>query len=93
MKEYTYDDYLEDMFGNSELKKHKTADRIKWALTLIAFVLVAVTLVGIILGWFAPKTDTPLEEQPTEQTPPPEQKTDKEQAVVLSYSCLLRGSL
>ncbi len=41
---------------NNELQEHKTSDKIKWILTLIAFILVGIILVGIILGWFE-KTD------------------------------------
>lgn len=38
-----------------ELQKHKTSDRVKWILTLLAFILVGVILTGIILGWFEKK--------------------------------------
>lgn len=34
------------------IDRHKKADRVKWWLTLIAFVVVGVMLTGIILGWF-----------------------------------------
>lgn len=34
------------------LQRHVTADKVKWALTFIAFVLVGVMLAGIICGWF-----------------------------------------
>lgn len=40
---------------NNELQEHKTSDRIKWILTLIAFIAVGVMLVGIIFGWFEKK--------------------------------------
>lgn len=44
-------------------------DKIKWILTLIAFILVALTLAGIICGWFTPKTDeTAPEEEKTESS-------------------------
>lgn len=37
---------------NNELQQHKKSDTVKWILTLIAFILVGVMLIGIILGWF-----------------------------------------
>lgn len=37
---------------NNELQKHKSGDKIKWILTLLAFILVGVMLAGIICGWF-----------------------------------------
>ncbi len=40
---------------NNELQQHKTADTVKWILTLVAFILVGVMLIGIILGWFEKK--------------------------------------
>lgn len=40
---------------NNELQEHKTSDKIKWILTLIAFIAVGVMLMGIILGWFEKK--------------------------------------
>ncbi len=46
---------------NNELQQHKKSDTVKWILTLIAFILVGVMLLGIILGWFEKKnnpTDT-----------------------------------
>lgn len=43
---------------NNELQEHKTLDKIKWILTLIAFIAVGVMLMGIILGWFD-KPDKP----------------------------------
>lgn len=45
-----------------ELQQHKTSDKVKWILTLIAFILVGVMLIGIILGWFA-KKEVPQEPQ------------------------------
>lgn len=35
-----------------ELQQHKKSDTVKWILTLIAFILVGVMLIGIICGWF-----------------------------------------
>lgn len=46
---------------NNELQEHKTSDKIKWILTLIAFIAVGVMLMGIILGWFD-KPDKPEEQ-------------------------------
>ena len=43
------------------LKKHVAADKVKWALTFIAFVLVGVMLAGILCGWFE-KDENPSEE-------------------------------
>lgn len=40
---------------NNELQQHKTADTVKWILTLVAFILVGIMLIGIILGWFEKK--------------------------------------
>ena len=49
---------------NNELNKHKSSDKIKWVLTLIAFLLVGATLAGILLGFLAPKVRT---EEPIKQ--------------------------
>lgn len=38
-----------------ELQQHKSADTVRWILTLLAFILVGVMLIGIILGWFEKK--------------------------------------
>lgn len=46
---------------NDELQEHKTSDKIKWILTLIAFIAVGIMLMGIILGWFE-KKDKPEEQ-------------------------------
>lgn len=51
---------------NNELQKHKTSDTVKWVLTLIAFILVAVVLTGIILGWFDKKDDKPVDKAESE---------------------------
>lgn len=42
---------------DNELQKHKTSDTVKWILTLFAFILVAVMLTGIVLGWFDKKDE------------------------------------
>lgn len=68
MKNYTYDDYLEEMFGEPELQRHKAGDRVKWVLTLIAFILIGVMLVGIIFGWFDKLLEKPAEEEQQEPT-------------------------
>ncbi len=53
----------------NELRNHKKSDSFKWFLTLMAFIIVGVTLAGIILGWFVPKTDNTEDNTPTtEQT-------------------------
>ncbi|MBO5067621.1 MAG: hypothetical protein II988_04215 [Clostridia bacterium] len=49
---------------NNELNKHKSSDKIKWVLTLIAFFLVGATLAGILLGYLTPKVRT---EEPVKQ--------------------------
>lgn len=49
---------------NNELKEHKTSDKIKWWLTLIAFILVGATLAGMLLGYLTPRTRT---EEPIKQ--------------------------
>ncbi len=48
---------------NNELQQHKKSDTVKWILTLIAFLLVGVLLLGIILGWFEKK-------EPAKETQP-----------------------
>lgn len=50
---------------NNELERHKTNDKIKWILTLLAFILVGVMLAGIICGWFDKKEQTPKEPEQT----------------------------
>lgn len=47
---------------DNELEQHKSNDKIKWILTLLAFILVGVMLAGIICGWFDKTEDTPIEE-------------------------------
>ena len=48
----------------NELKKHKTSDKIKWWLTLVAFVLIVATIAGMLLGYIKPITKT---EEPVNQ--------------------------
>ena len=48
----------------SDLYQHVKSDKVKWVLTLVAFIIVAVMLAGIICGWFEKKEET--EEQPAE---------------------------
>ena len=48
----------------SDLYQHVKSDKVKWVLTLFAFIIVAVMLAGIICGWFERKEET--EEQPAE---------------------------
>ncbi len=40
---------------NNELQEHKKSDTVKWILTLVAFLLVGILLLGAILGWFEKK--------------------------------------
>ena len=37
--------------NNNDFQKHKTGDKVKWVLTLIAFILVGITFAGMILGY------------------------------------------
>lgn len=48
----------------SDLYQHVKSDKVKWVLTLVAFIIVAVMLAGIICGWFERKEET--EETPAE---------------------------
>lgn len=48
------------MNNNHEPERHKSADSVKWLLTLAAFAVVGVMLAGIILGWFEKKEDEPV---------------------------------
>ncbi len=50
---------------NNELQKHKTSDTVKWVLTLLAFILVGVMLIGIICGWFDKKEQIPSDAEQT----------------------------
>lgn len=50
---------------NNELNKHKTSDKVKWWLTLIAFLLMGVTIGGLLLGYIKP-LEQPIKE-PVEQ--------------------------
>ena len=50
-----------------ELRQHKSSDKVKWFLTLIAFILMGLTLAGLITGYIVPQE--PKEILPsTEQT-------------------------
>ena len=48
----------------NELNKHKSSDKIKWWLTLIAFLLVGATIAGMLLGYLKPRT---INKEPSEQ--------------------------
>ena len=50
---------------NNELNKHKTSDKVKWWFTLIAFLLMGITIGGLLLGYIKP-VEKPVEE-PTQQ--------------------------
>ncbi len=52
---------------NNELQDHKKSDTVKWILTLVAFILVGIMIIGIICGWFdGAKKES--DKQQTEQT-------------------------
>ena len=58
---------------NNELQKHKSSDSFKWFLTLISFIIVALTLCGIIFEWFPVNNNSTEENIPTtEQSAPVE---------------------
>lgn len=48
----------------NELNQHKNSDRVKWWLTLIAFLLVGATIAGMLLGYLTPRT---VEKDPINQ--------------------------
>ena len=50
---------------NNELNKHKSSDKVKWWFTLIAFLLMGVTIGGLLLGYIKP-IEQPIKE-PVEQ--------------------------
>lgn len=50
----------------NELNQHKNSDKIKWILTLTAFILMGATLCGVVFGWITPNTNNTKEN--TEQT-------------------------
>lgn len=52
---------------NQELQQHKKSDTVKWILTLIAFILIGILLVGIICGWFDRKEAESVEEEESSQ--------------------------
>lgn len=54
---------------NDELQYHKRSDSIKWILTLIAFILIGIVLIGIICGWFDRKPKEAEEQVPEGSTP------------------------
>ena len=55
---------------DNELRNHKKSDTAKWWLTLIAFILMGATILGLIGGYIVPKepvnNDVPQTEQSTE---------------------------
>lgn len=53
-----------------ELRRHKNSDTFKWILTFIAFIVIAATIAGMLLGYITPKE--PVQQEPTQQ----EQETD-----------------
>lgn len=51
---------------NNELEQHKNGDKIKWILTLIAFILIGVMFVGVIFGMTAIKAKNDKKDEDTE---------------------------
>lgn len=49
----------------NELRNHKKSDSFKWWLTLITFILMGVTLLGLVTGFIVPKQLTNNEDKPT----------------------------
>lgn len=56
------------MYEYEDLNYHKKSDSIKWILTLVAFILVGIMLLGIILGWFDKKEPAKETQTSTAQT-------------------------
>ena len=56
----------------NELNKHKNSDKLKWWLTLIAFLLMGVTIGGMLLGYIKPM------EQPVKEPVQQEQEASAE---------------
>ena len=77
---------------SNELQKHKTGDKIKWILTLIAFILVGVMLTGVICGWFEKKEpakdDTNIEQENPDTGKPDEGGTMITDVVAQSMSLM-----
>ena len=77
---------------SNELQKHKTGDKIKWILTLIAFILVGVMLTGAICGWFdkkqPSKDDTNIEQETPDTGKPDEGGTMITDVVAQSMSLM-----
>lgn len=77
---------------NNELQKHKSGDKIKWILTLLAFILVGVMLAGIICGWFdnvnKPAEDKTPQENVTDNDEPLEVNTTPSQFMSLKVARL-----
>ena len=57
---------------NNELNKHKNSDKLKWLITLIAFLLMGVTIGGMLLGYIKPM------EQPVKEPVQQEQEASAE---------------
>ena len=57
---------------NNELNKHKNSDKVKWWITLIAFLLMGVTIGGMLLGFIKPM------EQPIKKPVQQEQEASAE---------------
>ena len=46
-----------------ELRRHKNSDTFKWILTFIAFIVIAATIAGMLLGYITPKEPTQQEQE------------------------------
>ena len=53
---------------DNELRNHKKSDTMKWWLTLIAFLLMGATILGLVTGFIVPNQNKQNEEPSTEQT-------------------------
>ena len=78
----------------NELQRHKKSDKVKWTVTAIAFVLLAVLFAGVCLQvfgkgkvqpseWFK-KADKPQVEQPEQEKPETDgEKTENTKAYIV----------
>lgn len=69
-----------------ELEQHKISDKIKWILTLLAFMLVAVMIAGIICGWFDKKDDKQSPDETAIFTVTPQNTASKMKLMAQTYS-------
>lgn len=71
---------------SNELEQHKISDKIKWILTLCAFVLVGVMITGIICGWFTKKDEKPETDETATFTVTPQNTASKMKLTAMAYS-------